>query len=452
MLFGTDGIRGTINKYPMTPSEVLKLSIGIGSMVQELCSLKHEKTYKPKVIIAKDTRLSGYLIESALTAGLSAAGVNVTVVGPMPTPSVPMLIKSIRADLGIMITASHNPFHDNGLKIFDDNGYKLSSELENKLHQIISDQQEIEKHLAEASALGKVSRLEDVHGRYIEYVKSCFPKNLTLEGVRIVVDCANGAAYRIAPNVFWELGAEVVTIGTEPNGININDGCGSMYPSSMCAKVVETRSDIGIALDGDGDRLLVCDELGRVINGDQIIAVIGKFLQSKNRLRGDGIVVTHLSNSALDKHFAELGLKTHRTSIGDKHVAHEMRKRKCNLGGETSGHIILSDYTSTGDGIIAALQILAFLEENELKASDIPDIFPLIPQKSASIGFPYGVNPLTNTEKIELIEKIKKENEDLRIIVRKSGTENVIRIMVEGEDPHKVDLTIQQIKEILTTP
>jgi phosphoglucosamine mutase len=351
-----------------------------------------------------------------------------------------------------MITASHNPFHDNGLKIFDDNGYKLSSELENKLHQIILDQQEPEKHLAEAAALGKVSRLEDVHGRYIEYVKSCFPKNLTLEGVRIVVDCGNGAAYRIAPNVFWELGAEVVTIGTEPNGININDGCGSMHPSAMCAKVVETRSDIGIALDGDGDRLLVCDEIGRVINGDQIIAVIGKFLQSKNRLRGDGIVVTHLSNSALDKHFADLGLKTHRTNVGDKHVAHEMRKRNCNFGGETSGHIILSDYTSTGDGIIAALQILAFLEEQNLKASDIPDIFPLIPQKSASIGFTYGANPLTNTDKVTLIEKIKKENEDLRIIVRKSGTENVIRIMVEGEETHKVDLTIQQIKEILTTP
>ncbi len=452
MLFGTDGIRGTINKYPMTPIEILRFSIAIGIMVQRICASKHEKSYKAKVIIAKDTRLSGYVVESALTAGLAAVGINVTLVGPMPTPSVPMLIKSIRADLGIMITASHNPFHDNGLKIFDENGCKLSSEYEQSLQNIILEQKEspLENHLATPELLGKVVRLEDVHGRYIEYVKSCFPKNLTLEGIRVVVDCANGASYRIAPNVFWELGAEVVTIGIDPNGININDGCGSINPSALCAKVVETRSDIGIALDGDADRLLICDEMGKVISGDHIIATIAYFLKSKNKLRGDGVVITHVSNSALENYFSELGLKTYKTNVGDKHVADEMRKRKCNFGGESSGHIILNDYTSTGDGIIAALQIMAFLKEKGMVASDILDIFHLTPQQSISIEMPCNINPLTNDSKILLIEQIKNENPDVRIIVRKSGTENVIRVMVEGHNLQQVDIIIQQLKEILT--
>ena len=451
MLFGTDGIRGTINKYPITPIEILKFSIAIGIMLQRNCAAKHEKSYKPKVIIAKDTRLSGYVIESALTSGLAAIGVNVTLVGPMPTPSVPMLIKSIRADLGIMITASHNPFHDNGLKIFNEHGYKLSSENEESLQNIILELQEsqLESNLADPEMLGKVVRLEDVHGRYIEYVKSCFPKHLTLEGIRIVVDCANGAAYKIAPSVFWELGAEVVTIGTDPNGININDGCGSMNPSALCAKVIETRSDIGIALDGDADRILICDEMGKVISCDHIIAIIASFLQSKNKLRGDGVVITHVSNSGLINYFSQLGIKTYTTNIGDKHVANEMRKRKCNLGGESSGHIILSDYTSTGDGIIAALQVMAFLKEKEIAASDILDIFPLTPQQSISIKILDGLNPLTNESKISLVDKIKNDNPDVRIIVRKSGTESVIRVMVEGHNLQQVDSIIQQLKEIL---
>ncbi len=436
----------------MTPIEILNFSIAIGIMVQRICASKHEKSYKPKVIIAKDTRLSGYVIESALTSGLAAIGINVTLVGPMPTPSVPMLIKSIRADLGIMITASHNPFHDNGLKIFDENGYKLSSEYEQSLQNIILEQKEypLDKYLADPEMLGKVVRLEDVHGRYIEYVKSCFPKHLTLEGIRIVVDCAHGAAYKIAPSVFWELGAEVVTIGTEPNGININDGCGSINPSALCAKVIETRSDIGIALDGDADRVLICDETGKVISCDHIIATIALFLQSKNKLRGDGVVITHVSNSALKNYFSQMGIQTYTTNVGDKHVANEMRKRQCNLGGESSGHIILSDYTSTGDGIIAALQIMAFLKEKGMAASDILDIFPLTPQKSISIEMLGGINPLTNDSKTSLIEQIKNENTDVRIIVRKSGTENVIRVMAEGHNLQQVDSIIQQLKEILT--
>jgi phosphoglucosamine mutase len=445
MLFGTDGIRGTINKYPMLPCEILKFSLAIGSMLQKISEAKHDKGYKPKVIIAKDTRLSGYIIESALTAGLAAVGVNVTLVGPMPTASVPMLIKSIRADLGIMITASHNPFYDNGLKIFDENGYKLLKENEEIIHKL----QEEESAFADPSELGKVNRLEDVHGRYIEYVKSCFPKELSLEGMRVVVDCANGASYKIAPSVFWELGAEVVSVGVEPNGVNINEGCGAINPGLLSAKVIETRSNIGIALDGDGDRLLLCDEMGKIINGDHVIAVIAKFLQKQGRLKGNGIVVTKLSNSALEKYFGELGLKTYITDVGDKNVAYEMKKRGCNFGGETSGHIILGDYTSTGDGIISALQIMAYLKENGGSASDLLYPFQLTPQKTVSIAIDYNENPLKNSEKSALIEKIKSENPNIRLIVRKSGTESVIRIMAEGKDERYIDSVIEKIREII---
>lgn len=447
MLFGTDGIRGTINKYPMLPCEILKFSLAIGSMLQRISEAKHEKGYKPKVIIAKDTRLSGYIIESALTAGLAAVGVNVTLVGPMPTASVPMLIKSIRADLGIMITASHNPFYDNGLKIFDENGYKLLKENEEIIQRI----QEEESVFADPADLGKVNRLEDVHGRYIEYVKSCFPKDLSLEGMRLVVDCGNGASYKIAPSVFWELGAEVVAVGVEPNGVNINEGCGAIHPGLLSAKVIETRSNIGIALDGDGDRLLVCDEMGKIINGDHVIAIIAKFLQSKGRLRGNGVVVTKLSNSGLEKYLQNLGLNIHMTEVGDKNVSYEMRKQGCNFGGETSGHIILGDYASTGDGIISALQILAYLKENGGAASDLLHPFQLTPQKTVSIAIDHNENPLKNSDKVALIDKIKSENPNIRLIIRKSGTENVIRIMAEGKDERNLDIVIEKIKTTLLT-
>ena len=445
MLFGTDGIRGTINKYPMLPCEILKFSLAIGSMLQSIVENKHEKGYKPKVLIAKDTRLSGYIIESALSAGLASVGVNVILVGPMPTASVPMLVKSIRADLGIMITASHNPFHDNGLKVFDSSGYKLSREDEELLHKM----QDTPIKFADPSELGKVSRLEDVHGRYIEYVKGCFSKDLNLEGIRIVVDCANGAGYKIAPSVFWELGAEVVSVGVDPNGVNINEGCGVILPGLLSAKVIETRSNIGIALDGDGDRLLLCDEMGKIINGDHVIAIIAKFLKEKNRLKGDGVVVTHLANSALEQYLNTLGLKTYRTEVGDKNVAYEMKERCCNFGGETSGHVIIGDYISTGDGIISALQILALLKESSKAASDLLHPFELIPQKSISVSIPYQVNPLQDQSKLSLIDTIREENHNVRLIVRRSGTENVIRIMAEGKDERQLDIVIEKIRDIL---
>ncbi len=456
MLFGTDGIRGTINMYPMTPSIVLRFSIAVGLLLQRISATRHSKGHKAKVIIAKDTRLSGYVIEPALTSGLASVGINVMLVGPMPTPAVPMLIKSLRADLGIMITASHNPFHDNGLKIFDENGYKLSSEYERQLQQTIIEYDSpeyngLDHSLAAPDALGRVSRLDDAHGRYIEYVKSCFPKHLTLEGMKIVVDCANGATYRLAPSALWELGADVITVGTDPNGININEGCGSMHPSTLSTKVIETGSDIGIALDGDGDRVLICDEMGNVIHGDHVIGLIAVALHKNGKLCGDGVVTTHACNGALDKYLSNVGLKTYRTNIGDKYVSQEMRHRKCNFGGETSGHIILGDYTTTGDGTIAALQITAILKASGKNASEILHAFPLNPQSSISIPIPSRKNPLDDVEVQFALEEIKQKNNDIKIIVRKSGTENVVRVTVEGQDMQKVESIAYQIRASITS-
>ena len=440
MIFGTDGVRGTINRYPMTPEAMLKFALALGQFLQEnLC--RHEKGYKNKVVIVKDTRLSGYIIESILTGGLAAMGVNVTLVGPLPTPAVPMLIKSLRADLGIMITASHNPYYDNGIKLFNHHGCKLSFDKELEIQELLQKDITIEE---DPGALGKVIRIEDVQGRYIEYVKSCFPKELNLEGLRIVIDCANGAAYKIAPAVLWELGAEVVTLGTDPTGLNINDSCGSMHPSALAAKVVETRSDLGIALDGDGDRLLVCDEMGKIVEGDHLIGLIAEFLQKKGKLRG-GLVITHLANSALETRMQSLGIKVFRTNVGDKNVFYEMKKHQSNFGGESSGHIILGDYSSTGDGIIAALQILALLKEKNEKASEILHYFPLTPQSSISIKYDGDYN-----EQIEnKIKQVRESNPEQRIIVRKSGTEKVLRLMVEGDLQQEVDKTLQNLKEIL---
>jgi phosphoglucosamine mutase len=439
MLFGTDGIRGTINRYPMTPEEMLKLALALGRFLQDFS--RHEKGYKNKVVIVKDTRLSGYIIESILTGGLAAMGVNVTLVGPLPTPAVPMLIKSLRADLGIMITASHNPFYDNGIKLFNHHGCKLSFDKEKEIENLLKNHLAIEE---DPGHLGKVIRIEDVQGRYIEFVKSSFPKELNLEGLRIVIDSANGAAYKIAPAVLWELGAEVVALGSDPNGLNINDSCGSMHPSALAAKVVETRSDLGIALDGDGDRLLVCDEIGKIVQGDHLIGLIAEFLQKKGKLKG-GVVLTHLANSALEKRMKEIGIKVFRTNVGDKNVFYEMKKHHCNFGGETSGHIILSDYSSTGDGIIAALQILALLKESNQKASEILHYFPLTPQSSISINYDGDYSEQTKNR----ITKFQEENLDKRIIVRKSGTEKLLRLMVEGDHQQEVDRTLQNLKEIL---
>jgi phosphoglucosamine mutase len=315
-----------------------------------------QKGYRNRVVIAKDTRLSGYMVEPALTAGFVSGGMDVILVGPMPTPSVPMLIKSLRADLGVMISASHNPYHDNGLKLFDSEGFKLSDDVELELQDLILNQ-DLNKYLSAPEELGRAKRLEDAPGRYIEHVKRSAPKGLSLSGLRIVIDCSNGAGYHLAPTIFWELGAEVVQVGCEPNGFNINLNCGSTHPETMMQKVVETRADVGIALDGDADRVMMCDENGKLISGDHIIGIVAKYMQEEKTLAKNDVVVTHMSNGGLEQYLKTLGLNMHRAQIGDRYVSEMMKKLDSNLGGEQSGHIILGDYGTTGDGMVAALQV-----------------------------------------------------------------------------------------------
>ncbi len=456
-LFGTDGIRGTVNRYPMNAEVALKFGMASGIYLQQKdsSSIALSQPHRWRAIIAKDTRLSGYLIEPALTSGLTAVGVDVTLVGPMPTPAVPMLIKSLRADFGIMITASHNPYYDNGLKLFDRYGFKLSDYCEQKIQELILGNEGIESNhsfeqlLSTPDKLGRASRLDDAPGRYIEYVKGSFPKNYNLSGLRIVLDCANGSAYKIAPTILWELGAEVIEINSEPNGLNINENCGSSHPAGLSNKVSDTRADIGIAFDGDGDRILVCDEYGNVIPGDYVIALIASYLKDINSLNSNGIVATYLSNGALEKYLNRLDIKLHVTKVGDRYVAEEMRKHNCNFGGEQSGHIILGDYNTTGDGIMAALQILAAMKYRQQKASELFKLFTLNPQINSNIPFTQH-NPLEQENVLEDIEKIRLENKDVKILVRKSGTEKVVRIMVEGEESKEIKHIAENIENIIT--
>ncbi|WP_339052221.1 phosphoglucosamine mutase [Candidatus Lariskella endosymbiont of Epinotia ramella] len=440
-LFGTDGIRGKVNQYPMTAEVALKFGMAAGVYL-------HRAGYRNRALIAKDTRLSGYLIEPAVTAGLISVGVDVTLVGPMPTPAVPMLIKSLRADFGIMISASHNPYYDNGLKLFGNDGYKLGEHCEDKLQQLIICN-DFEEHLALPEKLGRAKRLDDAPGRYVEHVKNSFPKDKTLNGMRIVLDCANGGAYRLAPAILWELGAEVISIGCEPNGFNINEGCGAVHMALLSAKVIETRADIGIALDGDADRVIICDELGQVVHVDHVIAAIALSLKERALLNGSSIVVTHMSNSALDEFLAQNGISVYRCKVGDKHVSERMKNSGCNFGAEQSGHIVFSDHSTTGDGILAALQILTLLIEKNCKASDISDIFKLRPQIRKDIGF-LGSSPLEDKEIIEKLSKIQNDSSDVRIIVRPSGTEKLIRIMVEGQNSSRMVGVLESIENILS--
>lgn len=439
-LFGTDGIRGTVNQYPMTAEVAMKFGMAAGMYLRR-------KGDNNRVVVAKDTRLSGYLIEPALTSGLISVGVDVTLVGPMPTPAVPMLIKSLRADFGVMISASHNPYYDNGLKLFDRYGDKLGEACENKLQDLILGN-ELEQHLAAPDKLGRANRLEDAPGRYIEYIKNSFPKNKTLSGLRIVIDCANGGAYRLAPTILWELGAEVISIGCEPNGFNINESCGSTHPSVLIQKVLEVRADIGIALDGDADRIIICDETGNIVAGDYLIAIIAKYLQSKALLRSDAVIITQMSNSALDIFLENNGIKVYRTKIGDRYVAEAMKKYQCNFGGEQSGHLIYSDYATTGDGILIGLQVLALLVEAKKKLSSLVHMFDLNPQVLSNVRFSYD-NPLENKQLDVELESIKEKYKDMRILVRKSGTEKLIRIMVEGNDIKAINIVMREIEKTI---
>ena len=424
-IFGTDGIRGKANIEPMTVETVLKVGVAAGIHFRR-------GNHRHKVVIGKDTRLSGYMFESALTAGFVAAGIDPILVGPMPTPAIAMLTRSLRCDLGVMISASHNPYEDNGIKLFGPDGYKLSDEVESEITRILKS--DFSKKLVPPADLGKAIRLDDVQGRYIEFVKQTVPRGLSLEGLKIVLDCANGAAYKVAPTVFWELGAEVVSIGIHPDGYNINKECGSTNIEVLKSQVLLHDADIGIALDGDADRLLAVDENGTLVDGDQILGMIAKNWSKENKLKGDCIVATVMSNLGLENFLNNIGLSLLRTGVGDRYVVEEMRKRGLNLGGEQSGHIILSDYITTGDGIIAALQILSLIKTLSQKASEICHVFDPLPQLIKSLE----VTNLKEWNSIKVQKAVSEGESRLgekgRILVRPSGTEPVVRIMVEGED------------------
>jgi phosphoglucosamine mutase len=434
--FGTDGIRDTSNIGRMTPEIALKVGKAAGSYFID-------GDHRHKVVIGKDTRLSGYMIEPALTAGFISAGMDVVLVGPMPTPAIAMLTRSLRADLGVVISASHNPFHDNGIKLFDKIGLKLSDEVEAEIEKRM--QGLVSVNSAKPELLGRASRLEDAQGRYIEFVKTTFPRRSKLSGLKIVVDCANGAAYKIAPTVLWELEADVITIGVAPNGFNINDNCGSTYPELICKSVVENKADIGIALDGDADRLVICDENGQLVDGDQIMALIAKYQNDLGLLQGGGIVATSMSNMGLEKYLESIDLHLKRTKVGDRYVSKFMREHGYNIGGEQSGHIIMRDYVTTGDGLVAALQILAIMVKENKPVSQICNVFEKYPQILKNVRYS-DKDPLENDMVKEVIANVEKNLQcDGRLVIRKSGTESLIRVMAEARDKAKVIEAVDKI-------
>ncbi len=439
-LFGTDGIRGTANTDPMTAETALRLGQAAG--------LRFTRgSHRHRVVIGKDTRLSGYMIEPALTAGFVGAGMDVTLVGPLPTPAIAMLTRSLRADLGVMISASHNPYEDNGIKLFGPDGFKLSDETELEIEALMASQ--IGHRLAAPASLGRASRLDDAAGRYIEAAKACFPRGLRLDDLKIVVDCAHGAAYRVAPTVLWELGATVVPVGVSPDGFNINRGCGSTVPEYLCAQVVEHGAQLGIALDGDADRLLMADEKGELIDGDQILALIAQSWAGNGRLRGEGIVATVMSNLGLERFLASQGLAMHRTKVGDRYVAERMREAGMNLGGEQSGHVILSDFATTGDGLLAALQVLAVIVEQRRSAREVCRVFTPLPQLLKNVRFA-GPSPLRDKRIQQAIAAAEAElNGSGRLLIRESGTEPLIRVMAEAEDEALVSRVVDELCETI---
>lgn len=440
--FGTDGIRGTANKEPMTAEIALKVGKSAGKKFAGRGDFRH------RVVIGKDTRLSGYMVEPALTAGFTSVGMDVILVGPMPTPAIAMLTRSLRADLGVMISASHNSFEDNGIKLFGPDGYKLSDEVEKSIEADLIDDSNIV--LAEPAKLGRAQRLDDARGRYIEFAKSSFPRKQLLKGLKIVVDCANGAGYKVAPTVLWELEAEVISMGVSPNGFNINDGCGSTSTDAMCARVVAEGADLGIALDGDADRLLICDEKGRLIDGDQLMALIARTWQIREKLRGGGIVSTVMSNMGLEKFLEGHGLSLARTNVGDRYVVEHMREHGFNVGGEQSGHIVLSDYSTTGDGLIAALQVLSVIVEEGRPVSEVCYNFDPWPQILKNVRFETG-DPLSGDAVQKAIRdgEIRLGNEG-RLLIRKSGTEPLIRVMGEGTNDSLVNEIVDNIVNEVT--
>src|SRR5689334_2375535 len=432
--FGTDGIRGTTNRDPMTAQ--MALSVGMAAGAHFL-----RGDYRHRVVIGKDTRLSGYMMESAMVAGFTSVGMDVVLLGPMPTPAVAMLTRSMRADLGVMISASHNPFADNGIKLFGPDGYKLSDQTERDIEKRL----EHAPKLAKSAEIGRARRIDDARGRYIQFAKDTFPEHLRLDGLKVVLDCANGAAYHVAPEALWELGAEVVPIGVSPDGLNINDGCGSTHPDVLRETVVASGAHIGLALDGDADRLIVVDEKGELVDGDQLMALIALGLHKRGELRGGALVATVMSNLGLERKLGESGLSMIRTKVGDRDVLEEMRARDCNVGGEQSGHIILRDHATTGDGLVAGLQVLAALVEAKRPASEILRQFEPLPQLLKNVRFSSG-EPLEAKAVQDRIAAAEAELEGRgRLVIRKSGTEPLIRVMAEGEDKATVERLVDDI-------
>jgi phosphoglucosamine mutase len=432
--FGTDGIRGLTNVAPMTPEIAMRVGQAAGAYF-----LRGD--HRHRVVIGKDTRLSGYMVENALVAGFTSVGMDVVQFGPIPTPAVAMLTQSMRADLGVMISASHNPYADNGIKLFGPDGYKLSDEAEAEIEYLLT----VEPKLADAADIGRARRVEDARGRYIHFAKSTFPRDLRLDGLKVVVDCANGAAYQVAPAALWELGAEIVTLGVSPDGKNINSGCGSTSPGLLQETVVASGADIGIALDGDADRLIVVDEKGQVVDGDQLMALIATSWARSGLLTGGGLVATVMSNLGLERYLVGEGMTLERTGVGDRYVLERMRAKGFNVGGEQSGHIILTDYATTGDGLIAALQILAELVATGKRASDLLHLFDKVPQLLKNVRFAAG-KPLEDARVKASIAEAEAELVGRgRLVIRPSGTEPLIRVMAEGDDEAQVHRLVDMI-------
>lgn len=439
--FGTDGVRGRANAGNMTPDVVMRIGMAAGHLYRR-------GGHRHRVVIGKDTRLSGYMIEQALTAGLLASGMDVFLLGPVPTPAVAMLTRSMRADLGVMISASHNPFQDNGIKIFGPDGYKLSDEQEIRIEQLIDEP--AKDSLASAADIGRAKRIEDAGARYIEFAKRTYPGESNLDGLRIVIDTANGASYRTAPTALWELGAEIIVIGVEPNGVNINDKVGSTAPEKMCERVREVRADIGIALDGDADRVIICDEKGNVIDGDQIMALIATSWAQRGQLRGGGLVSTIMSNLGLERYLEGQGLSLARTRVGDRYVVEHMRAHGHNVGGEQSGHIVLSDYATTGDGLLAALQVLAEVVRQGKPVSEVCKLFDPLPQLLKNVRFAGG-KPLDDKRVKDAIADAElRLGHQGRLVIRPSGTEPLIRVMAEGDDASVVTKIVDELCSVIS--
>ncbi len=441
-LFGTDGIRGVANVHPMTTEMAMQLGRGTAYIFKN-------KTRRHRIVIGKDTRLSGYMIENALVAGICSMGVDVLLVGPLPTPGIAFITSSMRADAGIVISASHNPFQDNGIKIFTGNGFKLPDQMESKIEELIFSDQ-IDSLRPTASEVGKAFRVDDAVGRYVVYLKNSFPKEYSLDGMKIVLDCAHGASYRVAPAVFEELGAEVAALSVEPNGENINFECGSLHPQRVSEQVKKLGADIGISLDGDGDRAIFSDELGNVVDGDRIMAICADDLWKAHRLNHNTLVATVMSNLGLDLAMKERGIRVIHTQVGDRYVVEEMSRGGYNLGGEQSGHLIFLDYNTTGDGVLSALQVLAVMRREGKTLSELASILTPFPQVLINVKVGKRKDPNCISEVATLIKKIQnKFGERGRILVRPSGTENLIRVMVEGENEKEIQACAEEVSECI---